>query len=45
VGTAKSAEIYQFKVTLIGLTPPIWRRIRVSGGYSLAQLHRAYRPS
>jgi hypothetical protein len=41
VGTAKSAEIYQFKVTLIGLTPPIWRRIHVSGGYSLAQLHRA----
>lgn len=36
----KSAEIYQFKVTLIGVAPPIWRRIQVAGGYTLAQLHR-----
>jgi hypothetical protein len=41
VGTAVSLEIYQFKVTLIGITPSIWRRIQVPGGFSLAQLHRA----
>jgi hypothetical protein len=40
VGAAKSAEIYQFKVTLIGITPPIWRRILVAGAYTLAQFHR-----
>jgi hypothetical protein len=34
-------EIYQFKVTLVGSTPPIWRRIQVPGAFSLAQLHRA----
>jgi len=41
VGTARSLEIYQFKVTLIGIAPPIWRCIQVPGGFSLAQLHRA----
>jgi hypothetical protein len=40
VGAAQSAAIYQFKVALIGITPPIWRRVHVSGGYSLAQFHR-----
>src|SRR5215469_16526564 len=41
VGTIRSTEIYQFKVTLIGVAPPVWRRIHVSGDFSLAQLHRA----
>ena len=41
MGTARGVEIYQFKVTLIGITPPIWRRMQVPGGFSLAQLHRA----
>jgi hypothetical protein len=40
VGTAKSVEIYQFKATLIGITPPIWRRVQVGGGCTLAHLHR-----
>jgi pRiA4b ORF-3-like protein len=35
-----SAPIYQFKVTLIGIIPPIWRRIHVAGAYTLAQFHR-----
>jgi Plasmid pRiA4b ORF-3-like protein len=39
--SARSMEIYQFKVTLIGITPPIWRRFQAPGGFSLAQLHRA----
>jgi len=41
VGTGRGMEIYQFKVTLIGVTPPVWRRVHVSGEFSLAQLHRA----
>jgi len=41
VGTIRSTQIYQFKVTLIGVAPPVWRCIHVSGDFSLAQLHRA----
>jgi Plasmid pRiA4b ORF-3-like protein len=33
-------EIYQFKVTLIGITPLVWRRVHVPRDFSLAQLHR-----
>lgn len=40
MGAIKTAEIYQFKVTLIGITPPIWRRVQVEGGCTLAQFHR-----
>src|SRR5271169_2251352 len=40
VGAAQSGAIYQFKVALIGITPPIWRRAQVTGDYTLAQLHR-----
>ena len=40
MGAAQSGAIYQFKVALIGITPPIWRRVQVTGDYTLAQLHR-----
>src|SRR5205807_7847398 len=40
VGATQSGAIYQFKVALIGITPPIWRRVQVTGNYTLAQLHR-----
>jgi len=40
VGAAQSGAIYQFKMALIGITPPIWRRVQVSGDDTLAQLHR-----
>jgi Plasmid pRiA4b ORF-3-like protein len=32
-------EIYQIKITLLGSTPPIWRRLLVSAGMTLEQLH------
>jgi len=32
--------VYQFKVTLRDVSPPIWRRIQVWGDYTLDQLHR-----
>lgn len=31
--------IYQLKVTLRGIRPPIWRRIQVRGNVTLAKLH------
>ncbi len=34
-----SPEIYQLKVTLLGTSPPIWRRLLVSADVTLAQLH------
>lgn len=40
MGAAENQEIYQFKVTLLGTTPPIWRRVGVAGDCTLAQLHR-----
>jgi hypothetical protein len=32
-------EIYQLKVTLLGTTPPIWRRLLVPSGITLDYLH------
>ncbi len=39
-GTRRPAQIYQIKVTLTDLQPPIWRRIQVRGETTLAELHR-----
>jgi hypothetical protein len=39
VRAAKNREIYQFKVTLIGIATPIWRRVLVAGDCTLAQFH------
>ncbi|GAB6182801.1 plasmid pRiA4b ORF-3 family protein [Thermodesulfovibrio hydrogeniphilus] len=38
----KSYEfVYQFKITLLGIKPPIWRRIQVPENYSFWDLHVA----
>jgi hypothetical protein len=34
-----SDTVYQLKVTMRGIRPAIWRRLRVPGGVTLAQLH------
>jgi hypothetical protein len=40
VAVKKNRAIYQFKVTLRNIHPPIWRRIQVWEDATLAQLHR-----
>lgn len=37
----KSQVVFQFKITLRGITPPIWRRIQVPARYSFWDLHVA----
>ncbi|WP_432743071.1 plasmid pRiA4b ORF-3 family protein [Methylobacter sp. G7] len=37
--------IYQFRVTLLEITPPIWRRIQVPADYSFWDLHVAIQDS
>ena len=37
----KFKQVYQFKITLWGIRPPIWRRIRVPETYALWDLHVA----
>jgi len=34
------SQIYQLKITLRGIRPPIWRRVQVPGDISLGKLHR-----
>lgn len=36
----KPASIYQLKVTLDNIRPPVWRRVQVSGNTTLLRLHR-----
>jgi hypothetical protein len=38
-GKTQTREIYQLKVTLEVIRPPIWRRLQVPAGITLAQLH------
>jgi len=37
----KSQLVFQFKITLLEITPPIWRRVQVPAGYSFWDLHVA----
>ena len=34
-------QVYQFKITLLEITPQIWRRIQVPATYTLSKLHVA----
>ena len=34
-------QVFQFKITLVGIEPAIWRRIQVPGSYSFWDLHTA----
>lgn len=34
-------DVYQFKISLVGIEPPIWRRIHVPSDYSFWDLHVA----
>ncbi|MCW3841284.1 plasmid pRiA4b ORF-3 family protein [Micromonospora yasonensis] len=35
-----SRQIFQLKVSLVGVRPPVWRRVLVPGGYTLDRVHR-----
>src|SRR5882724_669081 len=35
-------SIYQLKITPLGITPPIWRRIQVPSSMTLARLHDVF---
>ncbi|HET6215284.1 MAG TPA: plasmid pRiA4b ORF-3 family protein [Micromonosporaceae bacterium] len=34
-------QIYQLKITLGGVVPPVWRRVLIPGGYTLDRVHRS----
>jgi hypothetical protein len=40
-GMMATAQVYQFKLVLVGVEPPIWRRIQVPETYSFWDLHVA----
>ena len=40
VTNGSGPRVYQFRVTLRDISPPIWRRIQVRGDYTLDRLHR-----
>lgn len=35
-----SRQIYQLRITLADVTPPVWRRVLIPGGYTLDRVHR-----
>ena len=37
----KFNQVYQFKITLKGIKPPIWRRIQVPETYTFGEIHIA----
>lgn len=39
-----TSEIYELKVTLLGTSPPIWRRLQVPADMTLAQCMRCCKP-
>jgi Plasmid pRiA4b ORF-3-like protein len=41
IGMMATAQVYQFKLALVGVEPPIWRRIQVPEDYSFWDLHVA----
>jgi hypothetical protein len=41
----KFENVYQFKITLTGIEPPVWRRIQVPETYSFWDLHVAIQDS
>lgn len=38
-------RIFQLRISLLGVEPPIWRRVLVPGGYTLDRLHRVIQHS
>lgn len=40
--TAAAAPVYQLKITLAEVEPPVWRRIRVRGDLRLGRLHTVF---
>lgn len=39
MGRGRNTLIFQLKVGLLGVKPPVWRRVQVPGGVTLAELH------
>lgn len=43
--TRRPKLIHQFKITLLGISPPVWRRIQVPASYTFWDLHVAIQDS
>ena len=35
-------KIFQFRIALLAIQPPIWRRVQVPGTMALGRLHRVF---